>query len=108
MVLELLERNAAFRLEANIEDDHVVANLENLALHDLALVDRRERTVVELHHLLVFGRRVFVLVVQLRPTVHERAKLRALRVALFARCDRAGWGLELRHTEEDSPYVAGV
>src|SRR5581483_510310 len=64
MVLELLERNAAFRFEADVEHDHVVADLEHLALHDLTLVDRRECTVVELHHLLVLGGRVLVLVVE--------------------------------------------
>ena len=96
MVLELFERNAALGFEADVEDDHVVANLEHLALHDLALVDRRERTVVELHHRLVLGRRVLVFVVQFGTAVGKRAKLRALRVALFARgherC-RAGGGV---------------
>jgi hypothetical protein len=64
-------------------------NLEHFALHDLALVDRRERTVVELHHLLVLGGRILVLVVQLGATVGERPQLRALRVALLAIGGRA-------------------
>ena len=38
-VLELFERNAALRLEADVEDDHVVANGEHSALHDLTLVN---------------------------------------------------------------------
>src|SRR6185312_12448126 len=99
VVLELLERNAAFGFEADVEHDHVVADLEHLALHDLALVDRRERPVVELHHLLILGRGVFVLVVQLGAAVGKRPQLRALRVALFALRDgRAGWGgFELWH-----------
>ena len=106
VVLELFERNAAFGFEADVEDDHVVADLEHLALHDLALVDRRERAVVELHHLLVLGRRVFVFVVQLGTAVHERAQLRALRVAFFAvghgGAGTAGarvTGFDLGHTE---------
>ena len=106
VVLELFERNAAFGFEADVEDDHVVANLEHLALHDLALVDRRERTVVELHHLLVLGRRVFVFVVQLGTAVHERAQLRALRVPFFTFGHRGAGtagarvtGFDLGHTE---------
>ena len=85
MVLELFERNAAFGFEADVEHDHVVADLEHLALHDLALVDRRERAVVQLHHLLVLGGRVLVFVVELGTTVGKRPKLGALRVALLAR-----------------------
>ena len=103
MVLELFERNAAFGLEADVEDDHVVANLEHLALDDLAFVDRRERTVVELHHRLVLVGRVLVFVVEFGAAVGKRAKLGALRVALLAlrhgRAGCGGWGFELWHTE---------
>ena len=93
MVLELFERDRAFGFEADVEHDHVVADLEHLALHDLALFDRGERAVVQLHHLLVLGGRVLVLVVELGAAVGKRAELRALRVALLALRDgRAGCG----------------
>ncbi len=101
VILELFERDGAFGFEADVEHDHVVADLEHLALHDLALVDRRERAVVELHHLLVLGGRVLVFVVQFGTAVGKRPKLRALRVALFAFADgRAGCGffVERCHT----------
>jgi hypothetical protein len=71
-VLELFQRDRPFGLEADIEDDHVVADFQHARLHDFALVDRRERPVVHLHHLLVFGRRVLVFVVQFGAAVRER------------------------------------
>jgi len=54
-VLELLEGNGALGLEADVEDDEVVADLQDLALHDLAFVDRGEGPGVEFDH-----RRLFV------------------------------------------------
>src|SRR5258708_4761357 len=108
-VLELLERNAAFRLEADVEHDHVVANLEDARLDDLALVDRRHRAVVHLHHGLELVGRVSLVVHELRAEIGERAKLRALLVALLARgkCRRFGWGVELSHTDGNSPGNRG-
>jgi len=82
MVLELFEGNAAFRFEADVEDDHVVADLEHLALDDLALFDRSERAVVELHHLVIRFGLVLVLVVELWAAVGKRSELSALRAQL--------------------------
>ena len=52
-VLELFERDRPFGLEADVEDDHVVADPENPGLDDLAFFDRRHRAIVHRHHLLV-------------------------------------------------------
>ena len=54
------------------------------ALDDLALVDRRQRAVVHLHHRLVLVGRIVLVVDELGAAVGKRAKLRTLRVALLA------------------------
>ncbi len=86
MILELFERNGALGLEADVEHDHVVADLQDRGLDDLAFFDRGHRALVHLHHLVEFsfiGQ--IVLVVQLGAAVGERAQLRLLHVALLAR-----------------------
>ena len=65
-VLELFEGNAAFRFEADVEHDHVVADLEHVGLDDLALVDRGHRAVVHLHHRFELVGRVALVVVRVR------------------------------------------
>ena len=72
-VLELLERDRPFRLEADVEDDHVVADLEHTGLDDLAFLDGGERPVVQVHHPLVLLGGVLVFLVELGATVGERA-----------------------------------
>src|SRR6185437_7254842 len=49
-VLELLTRDRAFGLEADIENDGGVVDRLNASLHDLAFVDRRHGALVQLHH----------------------------------------------------------
>ena len=98
-VLELFERNAAFRLEADVEHDEVVANLQHVRLDDLSLVDGRHRAVVHLHHRFELVGRVTLVVNEFGTQVGKRAKDCALRVALLARGQcRAGRGLKLCHT----------
>src|SRR5205823_10505506 len=46
-ILELFERNRPFGFEADVEDDHVVTNIEHTGLHDFALFDRGHRPVVQ-------------------------------------------------------------
>ena len=53
----------------------MLSRISSTALHDLALVDGRERSVVELHHPLVVFGRVLVFVVQLWTAVGKRTKL---------------------------------
>ena len=53
-VLELVERNRAFGLEADVEDDGVIGDPEDLRLDDLALDDLRHGALVHREHLLVF------------------------------------------------------
>ncbi len=57
VVLELLERDGAFGLEADVEHHEVVADLEHRGLHDLPFLDRGQGAVVQLHHPLVIGGR---------------------------------------------------
>ena len=83
-VLELFERDRPFGFEADVEDDHVVADFEHAGLDDFALFDRGERAVVHLHHLLVLLGGVLVFLVELGTTVGKRAQLRLLQIALFA------------------------
>ncbi len=83
-VLELLERDRALGLEADVEDDEVLADLEDRRLHDLALFDRGERAVVHIHHRLEHVGRDLVLVVELGAAVGEGAELGLLGVALPA------------------------
>ena len=52
-VLELVEGNGAFGLEADVEDDGVVGDAEDLRLDDLALDDLRHGALVHREHLLV-------------------------------------------------------
>ncbi len=96
-VLELFERDRPFGFKTDVEDDHVVADLEHLRADDLAFFDGRERPVVHLHHVLVLGGRVFVLLVELGAPVGERPELGFLDIAFFAggqwgdgRFDRVG------------------
>src|SRR5687768_16155353 len=82
-VLEFLARNGALGFEADIEDDHVVTDFEYTALDDLALFDRGERTVVHLHHALVFLRGVLFLLPEV-AAAGERAQLVVLGHLLLA------------------------
>ena len=66
-ILELFERDRPFGLEADVEDDHVVTDIEHTGLDDFALFDRGHRPVVHLHHCLELVLRVIVLVVELGP-----------------------------------------
>ena len=52
-ILELVERNGAFGLEADVEDDRVVGDPEDLRLDDFALDDLRHGALVHREHLLV-------------------------------------------------------
>ena len=84
-ILELLERDGPLGFEPDVEDHHVVANALDRGLDDLAFLDRRHRALVQLAHLLeleLVGQVAFV--VQLGPSVRERAKLCLLDVALFS------------------------
>jgi hypothetical protein len=92
-VLELLERDGALGFEADIEHHHVVADLEDPGLHDLALVDGGEGALVEFHHPLVFGGRVLVLVVEFGAPVRERAKNCLLLLAAGHDVDGRGGGI---------------
>jgi hypothetical protein len=98
-VLEFFQRDRALGFESDVEHDHVVADLEDAGLHDLALVDRGERAVVQRHHALVLVARVFVLVVEFGAPVDKRSQLPLLRLALLGdRYGRAGWGgLDVGH-----------
>jgi hypothetical protein len=100
-VLELLERDAALRLEADVEHDEVVANLEDVGFDDLALVDRGHRAVVHLHHRFELVGRVALVVDEFGAQVGKGAKLRTLRVALLAGAQHrlvVRRDLELSHT----------
>src|SRR5688500_4467735 len=83
-VLELLERDAALRLEADVEHDEVVADLEDVGFDDLALVDRGHRAVVHLHHRFELVGRVAFVVDEFGAQVGKGTKLRALCVSLLA------------------------
>ncbi len=52
-ILEFVERNGAFGLEADVEDDRVVGDAEDLRLDDLAFDDLRHGALVHREHLLV-------------------------------------------------------
>src|SRR5919107_5329539 len=88
-VLELLEGDAALRLEADVEHDEVVADLEDVGFDDLALVDRGHRAVVHLHHRFELVGRVALIVDEFRTQVGKGAKLRTLRVALLPGAQRS-------------------
>jgi|GEM_PF-6083228 len=93
-ILELFERNRPFGFEPDVEDDHVVTNIEHTGLDDLAFLDGSHRPVVHLHHCLELVLRVIVLVVELGSQVGKRTQLRLLQIALLARGQRrAGSGL---------------
>src|SRR6185503_10700333 len=85
-ILELFERDRSFGLKADVEDDHVVTDIEHTGLDDFALFDRGHRPVVHLHHRFELVLRVIVFVVELGPQVGKRAQLRLLQIALLARC----------------------
>src|SRR4051794_39223071 len=104
-VLELLERDTALRFEADVEHDHVVADLEDVGFDDLALVDRRHRAVVHLHHCFELVGRVALIVHEFGAQVGKGAQLRTLRVALCASAQRrlVRRNLELSHTGKRSP-----
>src|SRR2546423_4043934 len=90
---ELFERNRPFGFEADVEDDHVVTDIEHTGLDDLAFFDRGHRPVVHLHHCLELVLRVIVLVVELGSQVGQRTQLRLLQITLLARGQRrAGLG----------------
>src|SRR4051812_18877910 len=92
-ILELFERDRPFGFEADVEDDHVVADIEHTGLDDLAFFDRGHRPVVHLHHRLELVLRVIVLVVELGSQVGKRTQLRLLQITLLARRQRrAGLG----------------
>src|SRR5688500_6509430 len=61
-VLELIEGNGPFRLEADVEDDGVVRDAEDLRLDDLAFDDLRHRALVHREHRLVVFVGVFLVV----------------------------------------------
>src|SRR3982751_455861 len=105
-VLELLEWNTALRFEADVEHDHVVADLEDVGFDDLALVDRRHGAVVHLHHRFELVGRISLVVDEFGAQVGKGGKLRTLRVALLASAQRrlvGSWNLELSHTGKRSP-----
>ena len=81
MILELFERNGALGLEADVEDDHVVPDFQDLALDDLTFVDRRECSRVQLDHLRFLLGRILVLIPPV-VAVGEEAQLSLLLVAL--------------------------
>src|SRR5437867_4004783 len=64
-VLELVDRDRAFRLEADVEDDGGVGHAQYLRFDDLAFFDVGERPLVQLRHLRDFVRRI--LFVQVGP-----------------------------------------
>src|SRR5436189_75356 len=57
-VLELVDRDGAFRLEADVEDDGGVGHAQYLRFDDLAFFDIGERSLVQLRHLRDFVRRI--------------------------------------------------
>ena len=87
MILELFERNGALGLEADVEDDHVVPDFQDLALDDLAFIDRRECSRVQLDHLRFLLGRVLVFV----PPVVAVGKKTQLSLLLVALRERCGW-----------------
>ena len=84
-ILEFFERDRPFGLEADIQDNQVLANFKDVRLDDLTFFDRGERAIVQLQHPLVLVGRELVFFVEFRATVGEGAKLALLQVALFAR-----------------------
>ena len=94
-VLELFERDGAFRLEADVEYDEIFANFEYTGLDDLAFFDGGECSVVHLHHCFVLFRREFVFFVEFRAPVGQRTELRLLFIALFASC-QLGWHIAIQ------------
>jgi hypothetical protein len=87
-VLELFEGNTAFRLEADVEHDHVVADLEHTGLDDLAFIDGGHRPVVHLHHRLELVGRIALVVYEFRAEIGQRAENGALLVTLLASGER--------------------
>src|SRR5881392_1338189 len=59
-VLELVDRDRAFRLEADVEDDGGVGHAQYLRFDDLAFFDVGERPLVQLRHLRDFVRRILL------------------------------------------------
>ena len=89
MILELFERNGTLRLEADVEDDHVVPDFQDLRLDDLAFIDRRECSRVQLDHLGFLLGRVLVFVPPV-VAVGEKTQLSLLLVALAATSQKGG------------------
>jgi hypothetical protein len=87
-VLEFFERDRPFGFESDIEDDHVVANVEDAGFYNLTFFDRRHGAVVHGHHGFELVGRVIVFVVKLGAEVGKRTQLRLLQIALFARGQR--------------------
>src|SRR5687767_8139472 len=83
-ILELFERDRPFGFEADIQDDHILADLKHSGLDDLPLFDRSKGTGVQVHHLVVLLGGVLVFLVELGTAVGERPQLRLLQVALLA------------------------
>ena len=61
-LLELVEGDRALGLEADVEDDGVFGDAEDLRLDDLALGDRRQGALVHREHLLVLVLAVLLVV----------------------------------------------
>jgi hypothetical protein len=61
-LLELVERNGSLGLEADVEDDGVLGDAEDLRFDDLALGDLRHGALVHREHLLVVLFRVFLVI----------------------------------------------
>src|SRR5688500_5529968 len=92
-VLEFLERDRSLGFESDVEDYHVVADVQHSRLDYFAFFDRGHGAVVHGHHGLELVCGVIVLVVELGTKVGKRAQLRLLQIALLARGQRrAGWG----------------
>src|SRR6185312_3126921 len=99
VVFELLERHGAFGFESDVEDDHVVPDLQDLALDDFALVDGRERPGVELDHARFFFRGVLVFVPAV-VAVGEQAQCTAVVIAPHGSGVVRVVGFEFGHTGE--------
>jgi hypothetical protein len=110
-VLEFFARNGALGFEADVEDDHVVTDLEYTALDDLALFDRGERAVVHLHHALVFLRGVLFLLPEV-AAAGERAQLVVLGHLVLAFLLGQFWnlrsGVDLGHAVGTLSFDRGI
>src|SRR5690606_36500906 len=86
-VLELVSRDRAFSLEANVQDHRVVGDTQDLHLDDLAFLDVREGLLVHREELLVLLGRVLVLLEELRQrlgnTLAPRLPRRHCRATLL-------------------------